>query len=97
MRRLLAGAAVPLCILLSTDTFAQTINSTLGGTVADTTGALIPGVTITAMNTATGIVSTVVTNEAGAYQFASIQSGLYKLSAELPGFQTYVYEQVNLA
>src|SRR5438552_17185516 len=98
MKRLLAvaGAAVLLCLLVSNPTFGQTINATLGGTVADTTGALIPGVTVTAMNTATGIVSTTVTNEGGAYQFASIQSGLYKLSAQLPGFQTSVYEQVNL-
>jgi len=33
----------------------QTINATLGGTVSDTTGALIPGVAITATNAATGI------------------------------------------
>jgi hypothetical protein len=57
---------------------------------------LIPGVTVTATNTQTGIVTTVVTNETGAYQFASLQTGLYKVTAELPGFQTQVYNDVTL-
>jgi hypothetical protein len=80
----------------STNTFAQTTNATLGGTVSDASGALIPGVTITAMNTQTGIVTTVLTNEAGAYQFASLQTGTYKVSAELPGFQTQNRSEVAL-
>src|SRR5436190_16482495 len=85
-----------VCLALPVCAFAQTINATLGGTVADSTGALIPGVAITATNLATGIVTTNVTNEAGAYNFASIQSGNYKVTAELPGFQTQTYNNVNL-
>src|SRR5436190_12042364 len=95
MKKLLL-AAVVCCLALPILTFAQTINATLGGTVSDATGALIPGVTITATNLATGIVTPVVTNEAGAYNFASIQSGTYKVTAELPGFQTQTYNNVNL-
>ena len=88
MRRLLIVVAGLLCLVLSAYTFGQTSNATLGGTVSDSTGALIPGVAITATNIATGIVNTVLTNEAGAYQFASLQTGTYKVSAELSGFQT---------
>src|SRR2546427_10299198 len=95
MKTLVTALAV-LCLALSTGAFAQTINATLGGTVTDATGALIPGVTITATNLATGIVTTVLTNEAGAYNFASIQSGTYKVTAELPGFQTQTYNNVVL-
>src|SRR5262245_23582152 len=95
MKRLLLVTVV-LCAGLLNYSFGQTINATLGGTVADATGALIPGVSITATNLATGIVTTVVTNEAGAYNFASIQSGIYKVGAELPGFQTQAYNNVNL-
>src|SRR3989441_733985 len=95
MRRL-SLVTVVLCLALPIYTLAQTINATLGGTVADATGALIPGVTITATNVATGIVTSVLTNEAGAYNFASIQSGTYKVSAELPGFQTQTYNNVAL-
>jgi hypothetical protein len=60
---------VVLCLALPIHTFGQTINATLGGTVMDASGALIPGVTITATNLATGIVTTVLTNEAGACDF----------------------------
>src|SRR5438093_10824249 len=88
--------AVLVFSALSLNAFSQSTNATVGGTVQDAMGAFIPGVSITATNTATGIVTTVISNEAGAYQFASLQSGIYKLSAELPGFQTHVFEQVNL-
>jgi hypothetical protein len=98
MRRLLVAAALLLCAATSAPTFAfvQTSNAVVGGTVSDATGALIPGVTVTATNIATGIVTTVITNEAGAYQFASLQTGTYKVSAELSGFQTQTYNNVTL-
>jgi len=96
MRRLLVTTAVLLFPVLLSNAFAQTSNATLGGTISDSSGALIPGVSITATNTQTGIVTTVLSNEAGAYQFASLQTGIYKVSAELPGFQTRTYSDVNL-
>ncbi len=92
----LAAAALLLFSVFFTNAFAQTTNATLGGTVSDPSRALIPGVTVTATNTQTGIVTTVVTNETGAYQFAALQTGLYKVTAELPGFQTQTYNNVNL-
>src|SRR5437764_9619631 len=95
MKRFLAAALLLVCVL-SANAFAQTTNATLGGTVSDSTRALIPGVSVTATNTQTGIVTTSVTNETGAYQFASLQTGIYKVTAELPGFQTQTYNQVSL-
>src|SRR5580700_10854545 len=85
-----------LCLLMSLNGFSQTINATVGGTVADATGALIPGVTVTATNTGTGIANTNVTNESGAYNFAALQPGTYKVSAELPGFRTETLTNVQL-
>lgn len=85
-----------LCLILATSAFAQSSNATLGGTVADASGALIPGVTIMATNTGTGIETTVITNETGAYQFAALQPGTYKVTAELAGFQTGTYNNVTL-
>ena len=87
---------VLLGVVLSTGGFAQTTNATLGGTAADASGALIPGVTVTATNNATGIANTATTNESGAYQFASLQTGTYKVQAELPGFQTQVVNNFTL-
>src|SRR6059036_3052883 len=97
MRKLLITGMAFVCLVFSVQAFAQqTSNATLGGTVSDATGALIPGVSITATNTATGIVNTVLTNEAGAYQLASLQTGTYKVSAELSGFRTQTYNDVAL-
>src|SRR5678815_197034 len=95
MKRLLAAALLLSCTFF-TSAFAQTTNATLGGTVSDSSRALIPGVNVTATNTQTGIVSSVVTNETGAYNFASLQTGIYKVTAELPGFQTQTYNDVTL-
>src|SRR5262250_2615853 len=69
------------------ENFAQ-VNAVVSGTVSDTSGALIPGVEVTAKNTATGIVTTRITNESGAYDFASLQPGVYTVSSAIPGFQT---------
>src|SRR2546430_2752734 len=96
MRRCQLAAIALLCFALSTLTFSQTSNATLGGTVSDASGALIPGVSVTATNTGTGIVTTVLTNEAGAYQFASLQTGSYKVMAGLSGFQVQTYNNVTL-
>ena len=96
MRKLLITGAGLLCLVFSVGAFAQTSNATLGGTVSDSTGASIPGVAITATNIATGIVNTVLTNEVGAYQFASLQTGTYKVTGELAGFRTQTYNEVLL-
>src|SRR5262252_8928885 len=76
--------------------FSQSTNATVGGTVQDATGAFIPGVTVTATNVGTGIVTTVVSNEAGVYQFASLQPGTYEIKSELPGFQTAIVKDFPL-
>jgi hypothetical protein len=54
-------------VLLSLNAFPQSTSATVGGTVQDKSGAIIPGVTISATNTGTGIVSTSLSNDAGAY------------------------------
>jgi hypothetical protein len=74
---------------------AQTA-TTLGGTVSDSSGALIPGVTVTATNLGTGIVTTVYSNESGVYQFANLQPGTYRVAGELLGFQTQTFNNVAL-
>jgi len=88
--------ALLMCLVVSAIGIAQSGNAILGGTVSDSTSALIPGVTVTATNTQTGIKSTTVTNEAGTYQFPSVQPGAYKVTAELPGFRTQTYNDVTL-
>src|SRR5215831_11141464 len=95
MKRYWLASALLLLVLLG-NALAQSTNATLGGTVSDASKALIPGVNVTATNTQTGIVSMTITNETGAYNFPSLQTGTYKVTAELPGFQTQTYNDVAL-
>jgi hypothetical protein len=96
MRKNCLAAAVLLCLVLSPNTFSQSTNSTLGGTVLDAKGAPLPGVTVIATNNGTGIVTTGVTNDAGAYHFAGIQAGIYDIKADLPGFQPVIAKSLQL-
>jgi len=96
MRRNVFTGVLLLSLVLSLNAFSQSNNATLGGTVQDSTGAFIPGVTVIATNTGTGIVTNVLTNETGAYQFASLQPGTYEFKAELPGFQSAVAKNFQL-
>ena len=89
------SAVMCLLVCVSIPAYAQ-VNATVTGTVVDASAALIPGVTVTAQNTATGIMTTLVTNESGSYNFPSLQPGTYRLSASLPGFQTTTFNNVEL-
>ena len=68
----------------------------ISGTVTDPTGALIPGVEVTATQTGTGISRTTVTNETGSYVLPALPLGPYRLEAALPGFQTYAQTGIVL-
>src|SRR2546426_10797818 len=75
---------------------AQVTGATLSGTVTDTSGAVIPGVTISIKNRATGVVRTVVADEAGLYSAPNLQAGSYDVTATQPGFSTVVQSNVTL-
>jgi hypothetical protein len=94
MKRFVLAAAL-LCMTLPIAALAQSSNANLSGTVTDAGKAFIPGVTITATNTATGVVSTAISNETGTYTIPSLLPGNYKVSAELPGFQTQTFTNVQ--
>jgi len=67
--------------------FATAGMGSLNGAVTDLSNAVIPRVTVRAVNTFTGSIFTTVTNERGAYTFPSITAGAYRISASSPGFQ----------
>ena len=96
-RRLYVGVLVTLMFAgLAGNAFAQTGSAQLGGIVADSTKALVPGVTVIAKNSGTGVAQTQITNESGAYSFPVLQPGTYEVSAELPGFKKSVQRDVAL-
>lgn len=70
---------------------AQTLTS-LGGTVTDPSGAIIPGATLEVANVATGLAQTTVSDKGGRYNYPQLPTGKYKLTAKAAGFST---ESIN--
>src|SRR6267378_5461696 len=62
----------------------------ISGAVQDQSGAVLPGVEVTATQTETGVRRTTVTNEPGHYVLPNLPLGAYRLEAALPGFRTFV-------
>ena len=70
----------------SASAFAQT-SGQIGGTVRDTQGGVLPGVSVTATNVNTGIGRTEVTNTDGSYLFTNLPIGTYSVVAQIEGFR----------
>src|SRR5690242_16057379 len=68
----------------------------ISGTVRDQSGAVLPGVEVTATQTDTGISRSAVTNETGSYVLSNLPLGPYRFEATLPGFRTFVQTGVVL-
>jgi hypothetical protein len=68
----------------------------ISGTVRDPSGAVLPGVEITATQTSTGISRSTVSNETGAYLMPNVIIGPYRIEAALPGFRTSVQTGIVL-
>ena len=97
MKRLtIAACLLLLPPMLATHAFGQA-TGTLGGTVEDQTGALIPGAEVTAVNQDTGVEALVITNDAGAYNFLAAQPGDYTVRATMPNFQTLEFTDVSVS
>src|SRR5437868_13846678 len=84
-----------LCFFACALTWAQA-TAQISGTVKDQTGAVLPGVEVTATQTDTGIPRTAVTNETGSYVLPNLSIGPYRLEASLPGFRTYAQTGIVL-
>src|ERR1700741_4718853 len=81
--RLLAAVAVTLAAV---PTFAQQTTGTITGPVLDPQDMAVPGVTVPATNTATGLVRFDVSDAEGLYHLNALPVGTYDVVAELSGF-----------
>src|SRR5687768_2977148 len=90
---LLAGFLV--CGLLCTQAWAQG-TAQINGSVKDQSGAVLPGVEITATQTDTGVSRNTITDERGSFTLANLPIGPYRLEAALPGFRTYAQTGIVL-
>ena len=68
---------------------AQLSTAQINGRVTDSTGAVLPGATVTMTQTATGLVRSVVTDGTGSYLISNLPTGPYRLEVSLQGFRTY--------
>ncbi len=84
-RKALLGAT--LALLLSQPAGAQSLYGSIVGTVADPSGAPVPGATVATTNTGTGLKLDVATDASGNYTFRNLLPGVYDLSVSLQGFR----------
>ncbi len=101
MRRVLSAMAVMALVgSVCTDAAAQgggaSTTATIQGRVADASGAVLPGVTVTATSPSLIGTQSQVTNENGAYRFPAVPPGTYQLTFELPGFNTVARTGIQL-
>ncbi len=90
-------SAVPAFFLSAVPAFGQGFaTGEFNGSVVDVSGAVLPGVTITVTDEATGLVRTVPTSETGRFVLPALQPGLYTMRAELAGFQTQTRTGIRL-
>src|SRR5690349_12282594 len=98
-----SSAATLICrtcivVLLSAATaWAQAVSTAqINGNVKDSGGLALPGVTVTVLQTDTGLTRTTVTNETGAYIITNLPVGPYRLEAALQGFRTFAQTGIVL-
>src|SRR3989441_5056037 len=75
-------------LLVPATAAAQTGAGSLTGIVSDQSGAKVRGAAVTAVNQATNVAYTAVSNDAGNYSITSVPVGMYVVKAELSGFKT---------
>src|SRR5688500_4133885 len=89
------NAALVAALLSGTLAWGQA-TAQISGTVRDQSGAVLPGVEVTATQTDTGISRSTITNETGSYTLPNLAVGPYRLEAGLPGFRTFAQTGIVL-
>jgi len=100
MRKYILPALISLISLsLAAPAFAQSqgANGAIEGTVSDSSGGVLPGVTVTITNLDTGLERSLVTNEKGLYRAPLLTLGTYRVVAELPGFKRFEQSGIKLS
>lgn len=81
------SALAILCCLLPQSASAQAVSGTILGVVKDSSGAVVPGASITLVNTGTGLTRTIVSDTKGEYTAPLLPTGTYTVNAEMSGFK----------
>jgi hypothetical protein len=81
------GAVGCLLVFVCSLALGQTITATLEGRIFDTTGAVVTGASVTAVNTETGLLRSAKTDTSGVFEIRQLPVGNYKISVEASSFQ----------
>ena len=76
--------------------FGQGFSAAISGIVRDTTGAVLPGVSVTVKHLESGLTRTAVSSENGGYNMQLLPVGPYELTTDLPGFKQQVRRGITL-
>ncbi|PYS47240.1 MAG: hypothetical protein DMG13_28365, partial [Acidobacteria bacterium] len=96
MSRYLPVLLIGVILLGGHPVSAQVTTATIAGVVQDSSGAVIPGVSVTTRNPETGVTRTAKTDEGGRYTVPELTLGNYEVEAQIPGFQTEVRSGITL-
>jgi hypothetical protein len=90
--------AVALCVslALAAPALAQFETASVVGTIRDTSGAVVPGAKVTLTNTGTGVSVVRTSNGEGTYEFVTVKSGTYVVTAEQTGFSIALIDNVQV-
>src|SRR5947199_7080956 len=92
----LATVIVALIALGTCLVFAQTSTATILGVVRDTSGALVPGVSISVKHVDSGLTRTAISNKRGGYNIPLLTMVAYEITTTMPGFKKEVRSGINL-
>src|SRR6267142_4297477 len=87
---------IPALFLSCVTAFAQSQTGSLSGTVLDSNNAAVPGATVDATLTASGVTLHTVSSESGLYVFPSLPPGIWTVSAEKAGFKKVVRPGIEI-
>jgi len=94
---LCAFAVLVFSLAATLPALAQNRNAgEIRGTALDSSGAVVPGVTVTARNVATGVATTATTSQAGVYDIPWVETGVYSVTFTKPGFEQVVRDVVDI-
>ena len=87
---------VACLVMVASLAFGQGGNGTITGTLTDPGGAVIPGATVEAQNTATGVVFSAVSTATGNYTISQLAIGTYVVTVKVQGFKTYTHSNIAI-
>jgi hypothetical protein len=96
IQRLMVTVLAAVALSFPVSGFAQSERGSITGVVQDTSKAVVPGVSVKVINTATNTTTTLVSSESGTYSATNLPPGMYRIEASLEGFQSATVDEIRL-